>query len=70
MTVVIRNARPEDMDQIMAVEESWPEMARAPRDKFETRLRKYPQGFFVWEQDGRILATITAMPFTYDQVGS
>ena len=66
MSVVIRNAKPEDMDQIMAVEESWPEMARAPRDKFEVRLQKYPQGFFVWEEDGRILATITAMPFTYD----
>ena len=46
MTVIIRNASPEDMDQIMAVEESWPEMARAPRDKFEARLEKYPQGFF------------------------
>jgi len=66
MSVTIRNARPEDMDQIMAVEESWPEMARAPRDKFEARLQKYPQGFFVWEEDGRILATITSMPFTYD----
>ncbi|GAB4373071.1 MAG: hypothetical protein Kow00114_34880 [Kiloniellaceae bacterium] len=66
MGVIIRNAKPEDMDQIMAVEESWPEMARAPRDKFETRMKKYPEGFFVWEQDGRILATITAMPFVYD----
>ncbi len=66
MSVTIRNAKPEDMDQIMAVEESWPEMARAPRDKFEARLQKYPQGFFVWEEDGRILATITSMPFTYD----
>jgi len=66
MSVTIRNATPEDMDQIMAVEESWPEMARAPRDKFEARLEKFPQGFFVWEQDGRILATITSMPFTYD----
>ena len=66
MAVVIRNAKIEDMDQIMAVEESWPEMARAPRDKFEARLEKYPQGFFVWEEDGRILATITAMPFNYD----
>ena len=66
MTVVIRNATPEDMDQIMAVEESWPEMARAPRDKFEVRLQKYPQGFFVWEEDGRILATITSMPFVYN----
>ncbi len=66
MAVVIRNAKPEDMVQIMAVEESWPEMARAPRDKFEARLKKYPQGFFVWEEDGRILATITAMPFNYD----
>lgn len=66
MAVVIRNAKPEDMDQIMAVEESWPEMARAPRDKFEARLEKYPRGFFVWEEDGRIRATITAMPFNYD----
>ena len=66
MSVTIRNATAEDMDQIMAVEESWPEMARAPRDKFEARLDKYPQGFFVWEQEGRILATITSMPYSYD----
>lgn len=50
----------------MAVEESWPEVARAPRGKFEARLQKFSQGCFVWDQDGRILATITSMPFAYD----
>ena len=31
MSITIRNASAEDLDRVMAVEESWPEVARAPR---------------------------------------
>jgi hypothetical protein len=63
---VIRNAVAEDLDQIMAVEESWPAGGRAPREKFVARLQRFPQGVFVAELDGRIYATITSCPIRYD----
>lgn len=66
MNYVIRNATPQDLDQILRVEQSWPETARAPREKFIARLEKFPDGFFVAEQDGQLLATITACPLHYD----
>lgn len=66
MNYLIRNASPQDLDAIMQVEQSWPEAARAPREKFSARLQKFPAGFFVAEQDGRLLATITACPLRYD----
>jgi len=66
MKYLIRNASPHDLDAIMQVEQSWPEAARAPREKLSARLEKFPAGFFVAEQDGRLLATITACPLRYN----
>lgn len=66
MNYVIRNATPQDLDQILQVEQNWPETARAPREKFIVRLQKFPDGFFVAEQDEQLLATITACPLHYD----
>lgn len=62
----IRNATIADLDQIVAVEESWPESGRATPDKFVARIRRFPRGFFVAESAGRIYATITSCPFRYD----
>lgn len=66
MSITIRNATAEDLDRVMAVEESWPEVARAPREKFVSRMEKFPAGFFLAEQDGKACGTITSCPFQYD----
>jgi hypothetical protein len=63
---IVRNATADDLDGIMAVEESWAPVGRAPRQKFVARLQRFPQGFFVAEREGRIYATITSCPIHYD----
>jgi len=64
--MIIRTATESDLDQIMRVEESWPQTERAPRDKFISRLRIYPQGFLVAEKSGRLCSTFTSCPLEYD----
>ena len=66
MSLTIRNAGARDLDRIMAVEESWPEVARAPREKFVARLEKFPDGFLLAEQAGHACGTMTSCPFRYD----
>jgi hypothetical protein len=61
-----RNATPDDLPGILAVEQSWPEASRAGADKFRSRLERFAEGFFVACVDGRIVATITAMPAHHD----
>ena len=62
----IRNAVEADLDGVMAVEAEWPEEQRAPREKFESRLERFPEGFFVVEADGGIVAVSTSTLTTYD----
>ena len=66
MSITIRKAAAGDLDRIMAVEESWPDAARAPREKFVARLEKFPDGFFLVEQAGHVCGTITSCPLRYD----
>ena len=66
MELKIYNPTLEDLPEIMRVEESWPESGRAPEDKFIARIQKFSQGFFVGESEGRLVATVTACPVTYD----
>ena len=65
MSIIVRNALDADLDQIMEVEQSWPQSERAPREKFVARLGKFPAGFFVAEQDGCIRGTMTSCPTVY-----
>src|SRR4051812_48333915 len=64
-----RNAAPEDLGEILRVEQSWPEDSRAGADKFLARMQRFPQGFFLGsiEEDGedRLIGTITSMPLRY-----
>lgn len=48
------------------MEKSWPEGSRAGADKFLSRLERFPEGFFVACLGEKIVATITAMPASYD----
>jgi ribosomal protein S18 acetylase RimI-like enzyme len=62
----IRNADASDLDAVMAVEADWPEEQRAPREKFESRLERCPEGFLVVEADGGVVAVCTSTLTTYD----
>lgn len=68
--LTMRAATEADLPAILAVEASWPEVARAGSDKFLARLRKFPEGFFVASVPGAdgqpvLVATITSMPMHY-----
>jgi RimJ/RimL family protein N-acetyltransferase len=59
--ITIRNATPADIDEVMRVErEAWPPEIQAPREKFESRLKIFPQGFFVAVLNGKIMGVSTS----------
>ncbi|MCC6354898.1 MAG: hypothetical protein IT577_13500 [Verrucomicrobiae bacterium] len=64
--VIIRNATEDDLDGVMAVEDEWPEDQRAPREKFVSRLKIFPRGFFLAVADGRIVGVSTSTVTRYD----
>lgn len=68
--LIIREASPEDIDEICRVEQHWHPQGRATREKLTTRIAKFPQGFFVATLSdagmSRMVATICAMPLHYD----
>lgn len=61
----IRIAGESDLDGVMAVEAEWPEDQRAPREKFESRLAIFPEGFFVVDADDGIVAVSTSTLTNY-----
>jgi hypothetical protein len=63
----MRQATVADIDEIMRVEEDWPEDQRATRDKMLARLKKFPEGFWVLERDGQIAGTLTSCPIRYER---
>ncbi|WP_434042174.1 MULTISPECIES: hypothetical protein [Sorangium] len=67
--VKARQASVADIDAIMRVEEDWPEYQRATRETMLVRLAKFPQGFWVFEQDGEIIGTLTSCPTRYERSG-
>ena len=64
--LVIRPATAGDLPGIMAVEEDWPEEQRAPREKFESRLRLFPDGVLVAAVDDEIVGVTTSCLTRYD----
>lgn len=65
--IEVRNATREDIDGVMRVEEeAWPAEIRAPREKFENRLKLFPQGFYVALMDGRVMGVTTSEIIPYD----
>jgi len=62
----VRQAKPDDIVEIMRVEESWPEHERASRALMMERLEKFPVGFIVGEVDNKIVATLTSCLMHYD----
>lgn len=69
MEFLIRNARLDDIAQIMRVEGSWEEAARAPKKKLVARIEKFAKGYFLAYADNKeekVVATITSMPMAFN----
>ncbi|MGP3974367.1 hypothetical protein ACTWQF_10190 [Streptomyces sp. 8N114] len=58
------------MGDIMAVEQDWEESQRASVDQMLIRLQAFPEGFWLFEQDGEVVGTLMGFPMWYspDQV--
>lgn len=55
----IRLVKPEDLDQVAAVEaECFPESEAAAKASFRSRIQAFPDSFFVAESNGRIIGFI------------
>jgi len=64
--ITIRNAREQDLNEIVELEnEIWPEGTRATRDKFESRLKIFQQGFFLAYKNGKIIGASTSEKIDY-----
>lgn len=57
--MIIRRVRPEDLDAVTEVEAvCFPAAEAAGRAAFESRIRTFPESFFVAEKDGRVIGFI------------
>lgn len=62
-----RSQYPSLLDELMRVErETWPEEWQATRDKFESRLEVYPEGFFAAFANGKMAGISTSEIVDYD----
>lgn len=68
--VQVRQAGLADIDAIMRIEEEWPEYQRASRDKMLTRLRKFPQGFWIFLEGDEAVGTLSSCPIRYTGAAS
>jgi hypothetical protein len=65
MALHVRQAELADLDRIMDVEGDWEESQRASRDQMRLRLRKFPEGFWLYEQEGEVVGTLMSFPLRY-----
>ena len=66
--IITRNAEKKDLNEIVQLEnEIWPEGTRATRNKFESRLRIFPQGFFLAYKNNQLIGVSTAEIIEYDE---
>lgn len=64
--VTVRQARPEDLDDILGVEgAAWPEGIRASREQFVERLETYPEGFLIADLYGKPAGVLTSQRIDY-----
>jgi len=63
--VQARQATLADLDGIMKVEEAWPEHQRATADMMLSRLKKFPEGFWVFVRGDEVVGTLTSCPIEY-----
>lgn len=67
MDIEVRSAIFKDLDDVVRLENKiWPEGTRASREKFESRLKFFPDGFFVAYKDERMIGVSTSEIINYD----
>lgn len=65
--IKVKTATQKDLDQVVKLEELiWPEGTRASRDKFEKRLKIFPEGFFIAYQNRKIIGVSTSEIVDYN----
>lgn len=65
--VYVRNARIEDLNEVIRLENKiWPAGTRATKDKFKSRLKVFPEGFFIASQNNRLIGVSTSQIINYD----
>ena len=66
-SIVIKNIIGKDLNDVVRLENAiWPEGTRATKDKFESRLRIFPQGFFLAYINGELIGVSTSEIIKYD----
>lgn len=67
MKVKIRQAKIQDIPQILSVEKgTWGEECAASKEMLESRLKIFPEGFLVAESDGDIIGLVVVERVNYD----
>ena len=65
--IEVRKAREKDLDDVITLENKvWPPGTRSPREKFESRLRIFPEGFFLAYKEGSLIGVSTSQIIKYD----
>lgn len=65
--IEVRRAREDDLDAVVELENKvWPPGTRSPREKFESRLKIFPEGFFLAYSEGGLIGVSTSQIILYD----
>jgi len=65
--IEIKNAEIKDLDSIVELENQiWPEGTKANKEKFESRLKIFPEGFFLAYDNGKLIGTSTSEIIFYE----
>jgi len=63
----VRNVRREELDEVIRVEkEAWPAELRASKDKFESRINVFPEGFFGVYVNDKLVGVSTSISINYN----
>ena len=66
-SIIIKNISKKDLNDVVRLENTiWTEGTRATKDKFESRLRIFPQGFFLAYINGELIGVSTSEIIKYD----
>lgn len=67
MKIKIRQAKNEDIPQILSIEDkAWGEKGAASREMVESRIKTFPEGTLIAESDGEIIGVVFTERVDYD----
>lgn len=61
----IRTATLNDLPQLIELEKEWPEDARASSQQLEARIKRFPEGYFVGEDETGLVGSLITHPYWY-----